>query len=359
MMRSLLATSVLIASFCGPAAAQAPDLSKLDVVERSVPDGPVARVGDAFISRESYLSLYRQQLAALRMMNPGGQITDGARVMTGIQCLRELLEREVLAREADRLGLEVSEADVLEAYESEVKALQEVLQQQGQGSVTEEDILRQGNQTRESALANIRHELRADRVRAHIVNEQGITIPEDDIRAFYNENREMFRRSGGIHLRQIFIRPRPNAKEATERAWATAREEIDRALARIRAGETFEGVARAMSDAPDAERGGDLGMQPAGQLPTFFIEAAQRLQPGQTSEVIRSEHGLHVVRLEATEQESDISLDDAREGIRAMLMRMQGENAIETYTDPLINDPEHVAIFLRLEDNLALLGEQR
>ncbi len=42
--------------------AQAPDLARMDIVERSVPDGPVALVLGTPISREEFLSRYRIEL---------------------------------------------------------------------------------------------------------------------------------------------------------------------------------------------------------------------------------------------------------------------------------------------------------
>lgn len=354
MNKLVISFAALAVFFTTVVQAQAPDLSKLDVVERSLPDGPVAKVDDEFVSKEAFLFLYRQQLAALRMMNPSATIPEGIRVMTGIQVLRELLEREVLAAEADRLGLSVTDAEVEEAYTTELSALQEVLQQQGDAA-TEADVLRRGGQTREGALRGLRKELKADKVRARIVRDANITVSDGEIEAFYNENTDAFRRSGGLHLKQIFIRPKPDGQQASDAAWNQARETMDHALARIRAGETFEGVAKAMSEAPDAQNGGDMGMIPIGKLPPFYVEAAQRLQPGQLSDVIRSEHGFHVIRLVATQDDATVSIDEARERIEFLIMREKGEVAIGEYAEPLINDVNRVQIFLRLEENLANL----
>lgn len=75
-----------------------------------------------------------------------------------------------------------------------------------------------------------------------------------------------------------------------------ARARLQEALGQLRAGVPFEDVARAFSDAPDAEDGGRLGLLGPGQLPPAIEHAAFALQPGETSRIVPSPYGLHVIR---------------------------------------------------------------
>jgi peptidyl-prolyl cis-trans isomerase SurA len=69
------------------------------------------------------------------------------------------------------------------------------------------------------------------------------------------------------------------------------------ALAEIRKGENFAKVAASFSDAPDGLSGGNLGWRPASRLPQLFADAIGVLKPGETSDIIRSPNGFHIIKL--------------------------------------------------------------
>ena len=68
-------------------------------------------------------------------------------------------------------------------------------------------------------------------------------------------------------------------------------------MVRLRSGEDFARVAAEVSDAPDGLSGGSLGWRPLDRLPALFAEAVRNMRPGETSPVLRSASGLHIVRL--------------------------------------------------------------
>jgi peptidyl-prolyl cis-trans isomerase SurA len=69
------------------------------------------------------------------------------------------------------------------------------------------------------------------------------------------------------------------------------------ALAQLRRGTDFAQIAATYSDAPDATQGGSLGWRPAGRLPALFLEALERLKPGEVSDILRSPNGFHLIKL--------------------------------------------------------------
>ena len=88
------------------------------------------------------------------------------------------------------------------------------------------------------------------------------------------------------------------------------REEAETALARLRGGEGFEELAAELSqDTATKEEGGDLGWFPLEQMTPAFGEAAFALQPGQVSEIVETEFGYHIIRVD--EREADRELEFA------------------------------------------------
>ena len=69
------------------------------------------------------------------------------------------------------------------------------------------------------------------------------------------------------------------------------------ALSELRRGANFAQVAATYSDAPDALQGGNLGWRASGRLPALFLEAIDKLQPNEVSDILRSPNGFHIVKL--------------------------------------------------------------
>jgi peptidyl-prolyl cis-trans isomerase SurA len=69
------------------------------------------------------------------------------------------------------------------------------------------------------------------------------------------------------------------------------------ALDQIRRGESFAKVAASYSDAPDGLTGGAMGARPLDRLPALYADAIKTLKPGETSDILRSPAGFHIVKL--------------------------------------------------------------
>lgn len=132
-----------------------------------------------------------------------------------------------------------------------------------------------------------------------------VGIDEDALRAEYeaDPDHELVVR----HLVVLSERWRP--EEHRDSAGARARE----ALERIRAGELFEAVVSEYSDEPGAaERGGLLQPARQGGWVREFWEAASSLEPGQVSDLVETEFGFHVIRLERRER---VPFEEARDRV--------------------------------------------
>jgi peptidyl-prolyl cis-trans isomerase C len=73
-------------------------------------------------------------------------------------------------------------------------------------------------------------------------------------------------------------------------------QEANMVLERLSRGEKFANVARDVSLCPSAKRGGDLGVFTRGKMVKEFETAAFELQKGQTSPVVKTKFGYHVIK---------------------------------------------------------------
>src|SRR5690606_1450811 len=92
----------------------------------------------------------------------------------------------------------------------------------------------------------------------------------------------------------------------------TARAEVEEIYERLENGEDFAQLAITYSDAQTALEGGSLGWRKGSQLPTLFVDAVIRMQPGEVSEPIQSGSGFHIVRLNDVRGSERVMEDQVR-----------------------------------------------
>jgi hypothetical protein len=165
-----------------------------------------------------------------------------------------------------------------------------------------------------------------------VVAEATTREPTDkELQDFFTQHRDSFLRPGRVRLRQILVRVSSSVDDAT--AYARASE----AARRLRAGEDYATVSRALGDAPIAE-------PPAGKLdPTTIREylgptvarSVAELAVATPSDPIRSSAGYHVVEVLEREPDEAPSLADIADEVRAELRRSNEDAALRTYVDGL------------------------
>ncbi len=122
---------------------------------------------------------------------------------------------------------------------------------------------------------------------------QKILVKPSDIATFYEKNPDRFQQAESVRVAHILVLVPQGADEKT-RAAAKARAET--ALKAAKAGQDFAQLARRYSNDASAQRGGDLGFIPKGQMVPAFEAAAFALAPGQVSDLVETQFGYHVIK---------------------------------------------------------------
>ncbi len=356
-IRRFGASSLVVALAAAAAMAQAPDLKRMDFVLRSVPNGPVALVNDVPIEPEAFKDYYIGELVHWDKANPGSEVTDQLRIGIALRVLRQLIQQEVLLQEADKRGVTVSASELNESWSTEFAKIKQSLPAAERDTLTDDQVLQKLGATREAALNDLRRVLLIAKMRDRIIQDAGITVSEEQIAEWYAANAQMSKRPETIHVKQLFFKADQKSSLVNKDEEAEARKKADRALLQIKSGQSFEKVAREMSDGQFKDQGGDWGPRPSAQMPPFIVEAARKLKPGELSPVIKSQYGFHVVKLVALTQEGKVPLSQAAPEIRRLLTREEGNEAVYRYCAKTMADPDAVRVYLDLEKQLRLRPE--
>jgi peptidyl-prolyl cis-trans isomerase SurA len=149
------------------------------------------------------------------------------------------------------------------------------------------------------------------------------------IETYYNENKDRFYREDEVHLRLIQI-----TRTDTETD-ATLSEQGKMILARFRAGEKFEDLAKQFSKDLKRSKGGDWGWLKRSDFRKEFSEAAFNLKKGEASEPILLPEGAFVLYAEDRRFAGIQPLDEVRDQIERVLVQQMGRAAQERWLERL------------------------
>ncbi|HKI62404.1 MAG TPA: SurA N-terminal domain-containing protein [Mariprofundaceae bacterium] len=150
-----------------------------------------------------------------------------------------------------------------------------------------------------------------------------LSVDDADIKAAYEERKSSFSEPEERRAQQILITVN---NDATDAAREEARKKIEAALARIKGGESFEQVAKAMSEDSNAEKGGDLGWFKQGTMVPEFDLTAFAMKKGAISDIIETQFGYHLIHLTDIKPARVKPLAEVREQIRADLLNAQARD---------------------------------
>jgi len=226
------------------------------------------------------------------------------------QITEELIDQELLYQEAQRRGIAIPDSLVaanMRRTESFYR-----LERQFEDRLDELGVTRK----------NVEEDHRKALVVETYLDEQigDVPVSERDIQAYYEGNQAQFICRDAIHTRHMLFRV-PSGASLEDRIEAF--EQAKEVLAGLRAGEDFAGIAKAVSqDEQSAARGGDLGFVEEGSLAPEYEKAANRLQTGEISEVVKTSFGYHIIQLLGRRKGGDLkTLDEVRDTVRILVER--------------------------------------
>jgi len=128
-------------------------------------------------------------------------------------------------------------------------------------------------------------------------------------------------------------------QDATEEQKADAKKKIEEAKAKLDKGEKFEDVAKEYSEDGSAQNGGDLGWFGKGRMVPEFEEVAFTLKEGETSDIVESQFGYHIIKVTGTTEGFDKMEQEKKDEIRKALLQAD-QAALQTALDKAIDNAD-------------------
>jgi peptidyl-prolyl cis-trans isomerase D len=167
-----------------------------------------------------------------------------------------------------------------------------------------------------------------------------ITVADQDLQTYYDQHREEYRVPEQVKVSHILIKtplPAPGAKE-DEKGIADARAKAEDVLKQVKAGGDFAKLAEKYSDDPGtAKAGGDLGWIGRGRTVPEFEKAAFSLAKGQTSDLVKSSYGFHIIRIEDKQAAHVKTLAEVKSEIEEKVKQDKTARATEAAANALLS----------------------
>ena len=241
---------------------------------------------------QEYINFQRQQGA--KIPEDSAAFQDYARAV-----ISDLVDQEVLIATAKQYKIEVTDAEVLQSVEGEMKRIRDqfkteqeyrdALKSEGFGTVEELRKIRVDRAKRDLFQQRAIDSLKAKgRMPSVAVSEPELT------EAFTKAKDRLPRRPATVTFRQVIIAPKPSepSRKATLAKLDSLRDEIAK-------GADFEAVAKRESMDPGSrELGGDLGWARRGMMVPAFDQMLFALSPNLVSPVVETVYGAHIIRVD-------------------------------------------------------------
>ncbi len=157
-------------------------------------------------------------------------------------------------------------------------------------------------------------------------------VPERDLRRAYDEQRDRFRIPERVHVLHILIK----TTGKPEKELPALRKRMDDLLKQVKSGADFAALARKNSeDTASAVKGGDIGWITRGQTVPEFEKAAFSLKPGQTSDIITTTYGFHILRVEQKEAAHLRTFEEVRGDLQKELTGARVVDTMQALGDQL------------------------
>jgi peptidyl-prolyl cis-trans isomerase C len=312
----LVAALVSCGSFV---AAAEPDVKKESAAAAAAPviaapQGPVARVNGSVIDA---IELRR----AKKVLTRGQSVPVEQQAAVDKQAVEQLVSAELLYQAAAKLEIKDLEKQI------------DTKLAQGKTRFKDDQEFKKAIKDLEMDEKDLREYTRRDLLISRFVDTAFVaktTIPDTEIRSFYDKNQDKFKRDESVKASHILIGVDGKATAEEKKKALEKAEKLKKELA---GGADFALLAKDNSTCPSSKQGGDLGFFGKGQMVPSFEKAAFALKPGEISDIVETQFGYHIIKLTDKKAAEIADFKDVKAKIEEYLKGQKVNEAIQKYLE--------------------------
>ena len=267
----------------------------------------------------------------------------------GRELLKEVVGRELVVQKAKSLGITITE----EKVESQIKNIEDQFPSH-EGFLT---ALAFQHMSIEALKNKIHRTLLEDELMRREIAPK-VDVNDEETQKYYKDNKSRFTkpvlyRVNHIHL--ATVKPSGEAEDEASKKKAArltkmineeAKEKINSLLRKVKAGGNFAELAKEFSeDEASREQGGYLGdLHPDSTIPEIGKEMLQ-LKEGETSGVIQSQFGYHILKLDEIIPSKLIPFEETKTDIMNLLLKKKTRELFTKYVEDLGNKAD-IQVFI-------------
>ena len=119
---------------------------------------------------------------------------------------------------------------------------------------------------------------------------------------------------------------------------AEARKKIEAVQQKVKKGEDFATLAKTYSEGPSGPKGGDLGYFRRGQMVKPFEDAAFSLKPDETSEIVETQFGYHLIKVSDKKPAKKMTYAEVKDRLNEHLKKQKTDSEVNVYIETLRKD---------------------
>jgi peptidyl-prolyl cis-trans isomerase C len=292
--------------------------------DKKAPEDKVAVVNGVTISKDTY---DRELDFFIRRAAPGGQqIPDVQMAQMKNEVLESLIDRELLFQESKKQGIQVKSEAVSNQFQK--------IQQRYPNKEEFKKLLSNMGLTESDVQAQIERGMAIQELIDKEVTEK-IKVSDEETKSFYDKNPQLFQQPEQVKASHILIKVQTDAPDDQK---AAARKKIEAVQQKVQKGEDFATLAKTYSEGPSGPKGGDLGYFRRGQMVKPFEEAAFSLKPNETSEIVETQFGYHLIKVNDKKPAQKMTYAEVKDRLNDNLKKQKTDSGANAYIETLRKD---------------------
>jgi peptidyl-prolyl cis-trans isomerase C len=150
--------------------------------------------------------------------------------------------------------------------------------------------------------------------------EDSAALSDTELQDFYKKNLDKFKTGEQIRASHILVKTEAEAKDIEKQ---------------LKGGANFEELAKKSSIDGAASKGGDLGWFGKGSMLPDFEQAAFSLKEGQTSGIVKTKFGYHIIKLTGKRPAGTRSFEEVKDQLKAALIPEKQQEVIKKLREDL------------------------